>query len=216
MQHAAVAVEEIAGTLIPETDGGVLHHKGQVEVISSRARDGNDVQNDLRWGVYVTFEAPTDYVERCFADYGLITDASGRYSALWRPYHLIGLELGSSVASAALLGLPTGRSEDFRGDVAATEKRDLKAGETLDGEGGYRVWGRLMAANDSVSLGAVPIGLAHGVSLKNEIKEGQVVTWNDIELTEDLTASAAYRTRREMESVFGASGPARAQVARSA
>ncbi|MDD9877504.1 MAG: flagellar biosynthesis protein FlgA, partial [Magnetovibrio sp.] len=87
---------------------------------------------------------------------------------------------------------------------------------TLDGEGGYRVWGRLMAANDSVSLGAVPIGLAHGVSLKNEIKEGQVVTWNDIELTEDLTASAAYRTRREMESVFGASGPARAQVARSA
>ena len=212
----AVAVEEIAGTLIPETDGGVLHHKGQVEVISSRARDGNDVQNDLRWGVYVTFEAPTDYVERCFADYGLITDASGRYSALWRPYHLIGLELGSSVASAALLGLPTGRSEDFRGDVAATAKRDLKAGETLDGEGGYRVWGRLMAANDSVSLGAVPIGLAHGVSLKNEIKEGQVVTWNDIELTEDLTASAAYRTRREMESVFGASGPARAQVARSA
>jgi len=170
LSFPACAAEDLAGSLIPETDGGVLHHKGQVEVISSRGRDGVDIQNDLRWGVYVTFEAPTDYVERCFADYGLITDASGRYSALWRPYHLIGLELGSSVASAALLGLPTGAPDGFRADVAATAKRDLKAGEELDGEGGYTVWGRLIVAGDSLSLGAVPIGLAHGASLKKPTK----------------------------------------------
>ncbi|MCH8237311.1 MAG: flagellar biosynthesis protein FlgA, partial [Proteobacteria bacterium] len=145
-------VEELAATMIPETDGGSLHHKGQVEVISSRARDGNDLVNDLRWGVYVTFEAPSDYVKRCFSDYGLITDPKGKYSALWRPFHLIGLELGISVATVALLGMPTGAPTGFRADVVACAKRDLGEGEVLDGEGGHTVWGRLMVAGDSLTL----------------------------------------------------------------
>lgn len=195
----ACEVGELASQLVPDTDGGTLHHKGQVEVISSRGRDGNDLENDLRWGVYVTFKAPTDYVKNCFADYGLITDASGTYSALWRPYHLIGLELGVSVAYAALLNQPTGTADAFRGDVAATAKRDLKEGETLDGEGGFTSWGRLMVANDSISLGAIPIGLAHGVKLKSAIKEGQIITWDDVEIGTDMKNSTAYKTRREME-----------------
>jgi predicted homoserine dehydrogenase-like protein len=204
LQFPPCNVEDIAGTLIPKADGGALHHKGQVEVISSQARDGSDLEHDLRWGVYVTFEAPTDYVERCFSDYGLITDKSGRYSALWRPYHLIGLELGFSVAWAGLLHQPTGVPTGFRGDVVATAKRDLKPGEALDGEGGYTVWGRLMPAKASLALGALPIGLAHGIKLRNTVPAGQAVTWADVELTEAKTNAIGYRVRREMEALFGA------------
>jgi predicted homoserine dehydrogenase-like protein len=182
----------------------MLHHKGQVEVISSQARDGTDLPHDLRWGVYVTFEAPTDYVQRCFSDYGLITDPSGRYSSLWRPYHLIGLELGFSVAWTALLHQPTGAPTGFRADVAATAKRDLKPGEMLDGEGGFTVWGRLMPADTSLAMGALPIGLAHGVKLKNAVPAGQVVTWADVELTDAKSNAIGYRVRREMEAQFGA------------
>ncbi len=202
LSFPACAPEDLACKLIPETAGGILHHKGQVEVISSRQRDGNDLENHLRWGVYVTFQAPTDYVERCFADYGLITDPGGQYSALWRPYHLIGLELGPSVASAALLNLPTGAPDAFRADVAATAKRDLQPGDVLDGEGGYTVWGRLMLAEDSMNLGAVPIGLAHGATLKNPVKEGCVVTWSDLVLNPSLRESSAYVVRREMEATM--------------
>jgi len=198
----ACEVGDLASQMIPNTDGGTLHHKGQVEVISSRGRDGNDLENDLRWGVYVTFKAPTDYVKSCFSDYGLITDSSGTYSALWRPYHLIGLELGVSVAYAALLNQPTGNASEFLGDVVATAKRDLRKGEMLDGEGGFTVWGRLMLANDSLSLGAIPIGLAHGVKLKAEVKEGQIVTWADVEMGTDMENSIAFKTRREMESTM--------------
>ena len=198
----ACEVNELASTLIPDAAGGCLHHKGQVEVVSSRGRDGNDLKNDLRWGVYVTFEAPTDYVKNCFSDYGLITDASGSYSALWRPYHLIGLELGVSVAYAAILQQPTGSADAFRGDVVAVAKRDLKEGESLDGEGGFTVWGRLMVANDSLSLGAIPIGLAHGVTLKSSVREGQIVTWADVELGEETLNSISYVTRREMETTL--------------
>ena len=106
--------------LKPKSDGGVLARKGQVEVISSLERDGRPVFRDLRWGVYVTFEAPSDYVRRCFAEYGLVTDPSGRYAAMYKPYHLIGLELGISVASAALRGEATGAATGFRGDAVAT------------------------------------------------------------------------------------------------
>jgi len=189
----------LASTLIPQSAGGVLPGKGQVEVVSSRNRDGTDIADDLRWGVYVTFEAPSDYVERCFSDYGLLTDPSGRFGALWRPYHLIGLELGISVAWAALMGLPTGASRQWKGDVVAIAKRDLEAGETLDGEGGFTVWGRLMTASDSRDAEAVPIGLAHGVKLKHPLPKDAVVCWSDVDAPAD---SASYRARREMENAF--------------
>jgi predicted homoserine dehydrogenase-like protein len=195
----ACNVNELASQLIPVTDGGTLHHKGQVEVVSSRGTDGNDIHNNLRWGVFVTFKAPTDYVKTCFSDYGIITDPSGTYSALWRPYHLIGLELGVSVAYVALLNQPTGAPSRFRGDVVAVAKRNLQKGEILDGEGGFTVWGRLMLANDSLDLSAVPIGLAHGIQLKFDIKEGQIVTWADVTLSADIQSSIALKTRREME-----------------
>ncbi len=193
------AAEDLARTLIPASEGGVLHHKGQVEVVSSRTRDGRDLPNNLRWGVFVVFEAPTDYVRNCFRDYGMITDRSGRYSALWRPYHLIGLELGISVAAAALRGEATGRATGFRGDVVATAKRHLKAGEVLDGEGGYRVWGRLMPAADSLAIGGLPIGLAHGVKLKRDIAAGQALRWADVIADETVEG---VRLRREMEAAF--------------
>ncbi|MEI7714320.1 MAG: Gfo/Idh/MocA family oxidoreductase, partial [Rhodospirillales bacterium] len=130
---------ELADVLRPG-NLGALHHSGQVEVISSVHRDGSAVKNDLRWGVYVAFEAPNDYAVRCFGEYGVVTDPSGRITALYRPFHLIGLELNVSILSAALRGEPTGVANGFRGDVVSTAKRDLKAGETLDGEGGACVW----------------------------------------------------------------------------
>ncbi len=211
LSFPACNVDDIAATLIPQSDGGCLHHSGQVEVISSRREDGSDIERDLRWGVFVTFKAPSDYVERCFSDYGLITDGSGKYTALWRPYHLIGLELGISVAYAAIHKQPTGTAKEFRADVVATAKRDIKSGDTLDGEGGYTVWGRLMVGADSLSLGAVPIGLASGLKLKKPLREGNIVTWSDVEIDDQASRSLAYVARREMEMALkpnnGISGP---------
>ena len=192
-------VHDLPHVMRPRADGGSLHHKGQVEVISSEERDGRHVTGDLRWGVYVVFEAPTDYVRACFDEYGLLTDTSGNYSALWKPYHLIGLELGISVANVALRGESTGAPTGFRGDAVATAKRDLKPGEELDGEGGYTVYGRLMPGADSLVAGGLPIGLAHHVKLKNAVAKDRPVTWADVEIDE---TSQAVRIRREMEAMF--------------
>jgi predicted homoserine dehydrogenase-like protein len=205
-------VDDLPRLLKPKSAGGLLEHAGQVEVISSLERDGKPVFRDLRWGVYVTF-APGDqqseqYVEKCFKEYGLVTDESGHYSAMYKPCHLIGLELGISVASVGLRKEATGAPRAFNGDVVATAKRDLKAGETLDGEGGFTVYGKLMPATDSLALSGLPLGLAHKVKLLRPVVAGVPVRWNDVAFD---AHDAAVKLRREMEALFrGETGTARA------
>jgi predicted homoserine dehydrogenase-like protein len=195
----ACGKDDLPELLKPRSAGGVLEQKGMVEVVSSLERDGRQVVGDLRWGVYVVFEAPSPYVEDCFRQYGLKTDASGRYAAMYKPYHLIGLELGISIASAALRGEPTGSSRMFSGDVVATAKRDLAPGERLDGEGGYMVYGKLVPAATSLAAGGLPIGLAHTMKLQRPVKAGQPVSWHDVVFDE---SQQAVRIRREMEGLF--------------
>src|SRR5512137_257939 len=178
-------VDDLPRVLKPRDEGGHLEHAGQVEVISSLERDGRPVFRDLRWGVYVTFRAGDaageEYVRRCFREYGFSTDPSGRYSATYKPYHAIGLELGISVASVGLRGEPTGAATGWQGDVVATAKRPLAAGEALDGEGGYTVYGKLRPAATSLALGGLPLGLAHGVRLKRAVGAHEPVRWDDVE-----------------------------------
>ena len=192
-------MDDLAHVLRPRDAGGQLECKGQVEVVSSLERDGRPVYKDLRWGVYVVLEAPNDYAAACFRQYGMNTDASGRYSAMFKPFHLIGLELNISVLSAALLGKPTGATRGFNGDVVATAKRDLAAGEILDGEGGATVYGKLLPAQRSLSLGGLPIGLAHGVRLRRPVAAGSTVAWDDVEANLDDPTVIA---RRDMERRF--------------
>jgi len=184
----------------PRSVGGQLAHSGTVEVVSSLGRDGRKILSDLRWGVYVTFEAPNDYVKSCFTEYGLRTDDSGRYAALYRPYHLVGLELTISILKVGLTGEATGSPRFFRGDVVATAKRDLSVGEVLDGEGGYTIYGKLMPAANALQGDALPIGLARNLTLLKNIPVGHPICWTDVRV--DPT-DPTLRLRKEMEATFG-------------
>jgi predicted homoserine dehydrogenase-like protein len=191
-----VSIEQLPQILKPAAAGGMLERAGQVEVVSSANRDGSNVPNNIRWGVFVTFTSDNEYTRRCFREYGLATDDTGRYGVLYRPFHLIGLEVNVSILSAALRREPTGCASGFRADVVATAKRALKKGEVLDGEGGYMAWGKLMPAAKSMAVGGLPIGLAHGIALARDVAEGASLTWDDVSV--DPT-NVAYRFRREME-----------------
>jgi predicted homoserine dehydrogenase-like protein len=193
------SVDEIPSLMRPRAEGGVLHHKGQVEVISSLRTDGTPIPYDIRFGVFVVFEGETEYIQRCFSEYGVKTDSSGRYACMYKRWHLIGLEVGISVASVGLRGEPTGCATGWRADAVATAKRDLKAGELLDGEGGYTVVGRLMPATDSVSQNCLPLGLAHGWKMLRPVAAGQPLRWSDVAVDAN---EPAVRVRREMETSF--------------
>jgi predicted homoserine dehydrogenase-like protein len=197
--YPPASVADIPRVTRPISEGGQLEKKGMVEVISSLERDGRVIPYDIRMGVWVTVEAHNEYVKNCFEEYNAHTDPSGRYFTLYKRWHLIGLEVGMSVASVALRREATGVATMWNADVVATAKRDLKVGERLDGEGGYTVWGKLLPAATSRSIGGLPLGLAHDVPLVRPVAQGQCLTWADVA----MPASRALQVRREMQTLFG-------------
>lgn len=205
--YPPASVEDIPFVTRPRSEGGVLERKGMVEVISSLEADGRKIPYDIRMGVWVTVEAETDYIKHCFEEYNAHTDPSGRYFTLYKRWHLIGLEVGVSVASVALRREPTGVATAWNADVVATAKRDLAVGELLDGEGGYTVWGKLLPARTSAAMGGLPLGLAHQVRVVRPVAKGQSLCWDDVAID---TGTRAYRLRREMEDRFApaTAGPA--------
>ena len=192
-------MDDLASLLKEKNKGGLLEKNEQVEVVSSLERDGRPVFKDLRWGVYAVLQAPNDYAASCFKQYGMNTDQSGEFSAMYKPFHLIGMELNTSIFSAALLKLPTGQTKYFKGDVVSVSKRNLKKGEKLDGEGGFTVWGKLIPASTSLNLQALPIGLANGMYLKNDINKDKIITWNDVEFDSN---DEIINYRHQMENKF--------------
>jgi predicted homoserine dehydrogenase-like protein len=197
--YPPASVADIPSVTRPREEGGVLERKGMVEVISSLHADGRPIDYDIRMGVWVTVEAETDYIKHCFEEYNAHTDPSGRYFTLYKRWHLIGLEVGMSVASVALRGEPTGVATGWNADVVATAKRDLKPGDLLDGEGGYTVWGKLLPARTSARIGGLPLGLAHDVKVVRPVRKGQSLTWADVAVD---TTTHAWRIRRAMEEQF--------------
>jgi predicted homoserine dehydrogenase-like protein len=191
--------DRLAQVLRPREVGGILAQSATVEVVSSLERDASPVANHLRWGVYVTFEAPNALVRRSFREYGLATDDSGWFAAMYRPYHLIGLEATVSVLTAALRREATGVARGHAADVVARAKRDLQPGDELDGEGGYAVYGTLAAARSAAELNALPIGLASHVRVRRRVARERIVRFDDVELPPDDPLVAL---RREQEALL--------------
>ena len=197
LTYPPIGVYDIANKLIPKDKGGHIDHEGQVEVISSIDRKKIQIENDLRWGVYIVIKAQNNYVKNCFKEYGMVTDNSGEYSAIWRPYHYVGLELAQSIYSIALDKKPTGYTKFFNADVVSVAKKDLASGEILDGEGGFASRGRLVASKDSIEGKFLPLGLSDGAKTKKSIKKDEFIKIDDVEINwkQEVLKAREYQTK---------------------
>ena len=197
LTYPPVGVYDIANKLIPKDNGGLIDHEGQVEVISSIDRNKIQIENDLRWGVYIVIKAQNNYVKDCFKEYGMVTDNSGEYSAIWRPYHYVGLELAQSIYSIALDKKSTGHTKFFNADVVSIAKKDLSSGEILDGEGGFTSRGRLVTSRNSVDSNFLPLGLSDGAKIKKSIKKDEFIKIDDVEINwkQEVLKAREYQTK---------------------
>ena len=197
LTYPPIGVYDIANKLIPKDKGGHIDREGQVEVISSIDRKKIQIENDLRWGVYIVLRAQNNYVKNCFKEYGMVTDNSGEYSAIWRPYHYVGLELAQSIYSIALDKKPTGYTKFFNADVVSVAKKDLASGEILDGEGGFASRGRLVASKDSIEGKFLPLGLSDGAKTKKSIKKDEFIKIDDVEINwkQEVLKAREYQTK---------------------
>lgn len=167
--------------LKPKADGGILEHSGMVEVVASEERDGRPVYRDLRFGIFITLKGDSEYMQDCYREYGMVVDETGVYTSLYRPNHMIGLELNISVASIGTRREPTGCPAAFSADVAAVAKFDLPAGTVLDGEGGYHVYGEAVPARTSMERKLLPLNFTANKRILRDIKAGEFLTLDDIE-----------------------------------
>ena len=202
LSFVPASVHDLPTLLRPRADGGILAQSGMVDVVSCVRDDETFVDDHLRWGVYVTFTSQSDYAQRCFGEYGITTDPSGRYAALWRPYHLIGLEIGVSVASVALRGEPTGAPfAGHRAEVICATRAPLRAGDLIDGEGGYAVYGTCVPAELARRQRLVPLGLAHGLRLVHDVPADHPIGTDDVAFDD---TSFLWKLRREQDALFAA------------
>jgi len=203
LQYPAIEYEELPSKLKPKTEGGILEHSSTIELLASENRDGTPLKRSLRWGIYVVFKGQSDYARHYLsnfsAEHRIITDPSGESSILYRPTHLIGLELGISVASVGLLGVPTGTPSTFVADVATVAKKDLNAGDVLDGEGGYTVYGKLVTAEQSIKGRYLPIGLSNQAKMAKFVAKDSVLTYDDVTIDK---SRFSYRIRQEVEAKY--------------
>jgi predicted homoserine dehydrogenase-like protein len=199
LQFPPAGPRDLPRILIPKLAGGILEHSGTVEIVASEQRDGTTIEDHLRWGVYIVFKATTPLLRRFLEMHDFLRDPTGEFGAAYRPFHLIGLEVGLSVASAVLRREATGSADDFIADVASMAKKDLKPGEVLDGEGGYTVFGRLVSARESLANRYLPLGLSSGAKLIRPVAKDAYVTYDDVQLDE---TTLAFRIRKTQEAEY--------------
>jgi predicted homoserine dehydrogenase-like protein len=198
MHLPPAGVSDLPHLLRPEEEGGILSRKGVVEVVSCLRPDGSEIPDSLRWGVFVVLTSDSPYLLQCLREYGMAMDDTGRYGVMYRPYHLVGMEVPVSIARAVLYGEPTGAPQGRVAEVVARAKRRLTPGEVLDGEGGYTVYGSVVEASQADRESLLPMGLCRGARIIRPVAEDQFLGYEDVALPQD---SLAYALRKVQDAI---------------
>ena len=187
MHEPSVNIADIPSVFSRKEEGGILSQHGVVELANSIAADGKTMlDSPLGMGVFVVIRTEHPFIQEDLKSYYLHPGGDGRNFLLYRPYHLVAVEAPISIAKAALYGQPTGAPRvPPTAELITVAKRALKHGETLDGGGGYTVNGVCEKATVARDENLLPLGLAYGAKLKQDVAQGIAITYDMVELKED-------------------------------
>ena len=197
MHEPAVNLHEIPQRFSQRNEGGLLSQHGVVELANSVAGDGKTLlPNGLGMGVFVVIRTDHPFTQEDLRSYFLHPGGNQHNYLLQRPYHLVAVEAPISIAQAALYGYATGSCLPTpTAEVITVAKRDLAAGEVLDGGGGYTVVGQCEKATIARQEKLLPLGLSSGARLNCAVAAGQAISYNMVELKE----SFLLQLRREQD-----------------
>jgi predicted homoserine dehydrogenase-like protein len=187
MHEPSLNIGDMARVFSLKEEGGLLGRHGVVELANSIAEDGRTMlPNPLKMGVFVVIRTEHPFTQEDLSDYIKIVGGNGHNFLLYRPYHLVAVEAPMSIAQAVLYGRATGSPLPTpTAEVITVAKRDLKAGEQLDGSGGYTVCGLIEKAEIARAQKLLPLGLASGIRLTQPVQQGQAISYDMVELNED-------------------------------
>lgn len=191
MHGPAAGPKELATTLIPQKDGGVLSDAGRVDY---------SVGAGVAPGVFVIAEAEHPRIWERMTDLKM---GEGPYFSFIRPYHLTSLEVPLTCAKAVLHGKADMVPLDTPvAEVCAVAKKDLAVGETLDqiGEYCYRAW--IMEVQEAKAASAVPCGILAGAVVTQPIPKGALITHDNCQPPADSKIVQLRALQDQM--IFGA------------
>jgi predicted homoserine dehydrogenase-like protein len=177
----------------PASDGGVLDRGGVVDYATGPVAPGVFIVGRT--------DHPTVIEEMAYLSMG-----PGPYYAFYRPYHLASLEAPLTVATAALDRVSTLEPVAWKAEVVATAKRDLRAGDVIDGIGGATVYGVADSAEAVADGQLLPLGLAARATVVRDVPIDQPLTYDDVELDD---GSTILQLRRLQDSLLGDGGARR-------
>lgn len=172
--HGAVGTaKELADIFRLKEEGGILNQYGIVDYI-----------NGVAPGVFIIVSTSLPDIKHEMA---YLSMGSGPNYTLYRPYHLTSLETPLSAALAVLDHQPTIIPRfGLVAETITVAKKDLKAGEMLDGIGGFTVYGTFEKADAAKQMGAVPLGLINKkTKLLKDVKKGELITYDMIDLDQN-------------------------------
>ena len=141
-----------------------------------------------------------DYSRQILTTKGLIANRAGTAALVYRPYHLCGVETPLSILCAAMLQVPTGATEYLpRFDAVAEAAVDLAAGEAVGGDSSKRLRVRIRPARAVGPDAPLPLSLATGNRLKQDVAAGATIT---VEMVERPADSTLWALRAEQDAVF--------------
>lgn len=187
MHGTAGHLNETVAQLRLKSDGGVLSKYGVVEYV-----DG------LAPGVFAIIKAQSVGVAETM-NYMMKVDRD--HHILYRPFHLASLETPVTIARALLNRQAAITPIRQVSDTIAVTKKDIKAGERLDGIGGYCVRGVIESHEVTKENGFIPIGLIAGNCFaKRDIPNGTAITHDDVAID---TTTTVWKLRQLQEELLG-------------
>lgn len=202
MHEPSVNLEEIPVRFSLREGGGLLSRHGVVELANSVADDGKSMlPNALKMGVFAVVRTEHPFTREDLAYHGCHVGGEGKNFLLYRPYHLVAVPAPLSIARAVLFDAANGScAATPTAECITVAKRDLRAGEELDGGGGYTVVGQCEKAPVAQEEGLLPLGLADQAVLKRAIGKGEAIAYSDVVLNED---SFVLNMRRLQDDLVG-------------
>lgn len=174
---------EIPAALCGEKDGGVLGREGVIEVVTNLHEKR---EAGLGGGVFITVHCDNAYSQMILATKGCLSNPQGTVSLIYQPWHLCGVEALSSVLCAGIAGVPIGAKEYRQTfDIVQEATVDLKAGDTLGNDHDTRLLTHIMPAQPMAPASRMPAHMLNGRKLLRDIPKGQIIRYEDVELSQD-------------------------------
>jgi predicted homoserine dehydrogenase-like protein len=195
MHEPFAYVDHLQKVFSLKENGGILSQKGVVELANQYDAEGKQIlKGTVGQGVFLVVTTDHPIIQKNMKHLFRSIEGAGPNYALYRPYHLTCVETPNSVIRACLYGESTGTPrETLVTEVVAITKKDLKAGEILDGGGGYTVHGQIERAEIARDEELLPLGFAYDIPVVRDIPKDSPIKYSDVTLD---TRSFIYKLRQ--------------------